>query len=503
MTTRLALALLLAAAARGAEFFSGQAARAVLGQSSFSSRDAGIAASAMTIQSNRLNVADRSGRVSVFDLAKIPGARAELQGRGSDPCSLCGLPPVLSVSQSVAAESSTVSLFGNRLAAIDIRTHRILIWYDIRAARSSAGPDVTLSLTDPGVLAVNDSTIIDPVSVAVDGSRLFVGDAALHRILVWKSLPVAGNQPADAVLGQPDFASRDLSDVPRANTIARPDALVSDGVNLFVGDSRDRRVLIFSAADTYLPSASVLNAASMLPGSFAPGTLVTIKGQELSAQALSAPDDQPSRLPTKLGGAQVYVNGLALALLSVAQTEIHAQLPYTIPAGGSGSLYVRSEYPDGSVAVTSPASVSFSTATPGIFAFGGNEPRPGILLHTNGAQDSGSPVTADAPAAAGEVVSLWVTGLHPVTSSSEQMPVAGAPYMGSDLTFTPLRAVVNGQDAEVVSASLPSTSIGVYQVLVLLPPNLTREKAELSIGEDGYNSNAITFPVRERAPHRF
>jgi uncharacterized protein (TIGR03437 family) len=496
---RLTLALLLAVAAHGTEFFSGQAARAVLGQPSFSARETGIAASAMTIQDGRLYVADDTGRVLTFDLSRVPGPKDNLPQRGAEWCSLCGFSPTGSVSQTVAAGSSTVSVFGKRLAAIDVRTHRILIWHDLTSSTANLAPDVTLNLSDPGTLNVSESTIIDPVSVAIDGTHLFVGDAALHRILVWKSLPVSETQPADAVLGQPDFASRELSDTPRADTIWRPDAMVSDGVNLFVGDSRERRVLLFSAADTFLPPESILNSASMTTGSFAPGTLLTIKGTALANVELSAPDDEPSSLPTRLGGTQVFLDGIVLPLLSVSQTEVRAQLPYTPTSSGSGSLYVRLERSDGSVTVTTAASISFAAASPGIFGFTGLEPRPGILLHVSDESGPGSPVTSEAPAVGGEVVSIWATGLHPMSSTVDQLPIGGAPYAGGELTFTPVHAWVNGQPAEVVSVTLPETSVGVYQVKVLLPRFLNRGTAELSIAEDGVNSNVVTFPFKAKS----
>jgi uncharacterized protein (TIGR03437 family) len=324
-----------------------------------------------------------------------------------------------------------------------------------------------------------------------------VGDAALHRVLVWKSLPTVENQPADAVLGQPDFSFHEPTDTPRADTISRPDALVSDGVNLFAGDSHDRRVLLFSAADAFLPADSLLNSASLTAGSFAPGTLLTIKGTGMVDANVSAPDDLPGPLPTKLGGTEVFLNGVTLPLLSVSRTEVRAQLPYTPTAVGYGSLYIRSERSDGTEAVTTPASISFGTASPGIFAFTGPEPRPGILLHESEGREGGSPVTDEAPASSGEIVSVWVTGLHPVTSSPDQMPVAGVPYAGTELAFTPIHAQVNGQPAEVVSAALPQTSIGVYQVRLMVPRLLSRDKAELAIAEDGYSSNVVTFSFQK------
>ncbi len=492
--TRLSLMLFAVLTTHGAEFFNGQAARAVLGQSSFFSRDPGIAVSAMTISRGRLNVADQSGLVSVFNLSAIPAAAAELPQRGSDVCGLCGFTPVTTLSQAVAAGSSTVSIFGNRLAAIDTRTHQILIWRDLTASGSSSGPDVVLNLSDAGVLSASESTIVDPISIALDASRLFVGDGALHRVLVWKTLPDTPNQPADSVIGQPDFSSRETSDTPRANTIWRPNALVSDGTNLFVGDSHDRRVLVFSAADAVLPADSILNSATLTGGAFAPGTLVTIKASKLTSAQFSAADDRLSALATKLGGTEVFLNGVALPLLSVSPVEIQLQLPYTGVASGFGSIYVRAGNPDGSATTSSAASIAFSSASPGIYAFAGSEPRPGIVLHQMEQGEGGAPVTQEAPAVSGEIITLWVTGLHALANTSEQMPIAGFPSSaGNDIAFTPIHALVNGQPAEIVSAALPVSSIGIYQVQVALPSWSNHERAELSLSEDGFSSNTITF----------
>jgi hypothetical protein len=52
-----------------AEFQNGQAARAVIGQPSFSARDAGIVAHALTVAKGKLNAADASNRILTLDLA--------------------------------------------------------------------------------------------------------------------------------------------------------------------------------------------------------------------------------------------------------------------------------------------------------------------------------------------------------------------------------------------------------------------------------------------------
>jgi len=487
---RVLLSLLFAASLQASSFYTGQAARAVLGQSSFSSRDPGVSASAMTLSNSRLYVADTSNRVLTFDLSKIPGPKDE--ARASLACSLCGFAPVSSVMQSVAPGSATVSIRGKSVAAIDTKTRRVFIWRDVTSPAAARGPDVILQPSDPQTAAISESTLIDPVSVALDGTRLFVGDAALHRILVWKSLPVSANQPADAVLGQHDFASREIAETPRADTIGRPEVLVSDGNNLFVGDSVDRRILVFTPADAHLTADAVVNSATLSAGPLAPGTLITITGNQTAEKVGAAPDDGSEPLPSKLAGVQVIFDGVPLPLVAVSASEVRTQLPYVAGGATSANLYLRIEHDDGSSIVTSPVAVSLVSASPGLFAFGGSEPRPGMLLHTGD-----SPVTSDNPAGPEETVTVWATGLHVIGSSPEQAPVAGVPFSGTQAAFTPLHASVNGQPAEVKSASLPPTSMGVYQIRIVLPSEISGDgPAQLVVTQDGVTSNDITFPVK-------
>ena len=92
--------------------------------------------------------------------------------------------------------------------------------------------------------------------MAYDGQRLFVGDAAQHHVLVWNALPTVDDQPADAVLGKAE------SSAPDAATIGTPAALDSDGTNLFVADTDNRRILVFSPGDIDLPEEDIVNSAS-------------------------------------------------------------------------------------------------------------------------------------------------------------------------------------------------------------------------------------------------
>ncbi len=84
-----------------------------------------------------------------------------------------------------------------------------------------------------------------PAGIATDGTRLFLADTYNNRVLIWSKLP-AGNEPPDLVLGQKDFhgnASGDGRD--RMNF---PITCASDGTRLLVADTNNDRILIWNEA---------------------------------------------------------------------------------------------------------------------------------------------------------------------------------------------------------------------------------------------------------------
>src|SRR3954454_22041255 len=143
MMRRTAAALAaLATSLSGAEFQTGQAARAVIGQPSFSARDAGIVAHALTASKGRLYAADASNHVLTFDLAKIPGPKDDLSDRQGTGCSVCGFPPVSVANQAVMHGVAGAAAYGKTVVVADAANHRVLIWRD--ASAGSQKPDVVL-----------------------------------------------------------------------------------------------------------------------------------------------------------------------------------------------------------------------------------------------------------------------------------------------------------------------------------------------------------------------
>jgi uncharacterized protein (TIGR03437 family) len=282
-----------------------------------------------------------------------------------------------------------------------------------------------------------------------------------------------------------------------------PQALVSDGTNLFVADGGNRRVLVFSPGDVSLAQDALVNSASFKPGPLAPGTLITINGQHLSEISESAVDDGEHSFPARLAGVQVLFDGHKLPLISVASSQIRAQLPYNLSGTGS-SMYVRRESANGTVTTTNAVAVQIVPAAPGIFALSGSEPRTGVLLHARtDTTVSGAPVTPDDPAKPGEMLTVWATGLGAVNAShSGKATEAGQPYSEPESeTQAPVEAYLNGQPVPVLHAGLAQGAVGIYEVRILLPANFPPGSSwSLTISQAGISSNAVTFPL-ESAIH--
>ena len=101
-----------------------------------------------------------------------------------------------------------VATDGSRLIVADTYNHRVLIWNKIPTANYQPA-DLVIgqkNFTDntPGL---TQDKLRWPTGVATDGQRLVVADAYNNRVLIWQIFPTINGQPADVVLGQPDFTT--------------------------------------------------------------------------------------------------------------------------------------------------------------------------------------------------------------------------------------------------------------------------------------------------------
>jgi uncharacterized protein (TIGR03437 family) len=98
---------------------------------------------------------------------------------------------------------------------------------------------------------LNQSGFRNPVGIATDGTHLIVADSDNNRVMIWNSIPTQPyNQPADVVVGQVDFTHNATSNPPTASSMRGPQGVWIINGKLLVADTEDNRVLIFNSIPT-------------------------------------------------------------------------------------------------------------------------------------------------------------------------------------------------------------------------------------------------------------
>lgn len=283
---------------RAQSFVNGQAARAAIGQNTFTSGGSpasqqivggvsGLAyANGMlfvadsnvvgaTASSNSTTTVGQNNRVLQFNTTQIPSSHADLTTNftpSDSECYLCGYsaqnvlgqPNYTSVTAGVTSQAmqapTGVATDGQTLAVADTNNNRVLIWRSIPSS-INAPADVVVGQADftHGGGSTTQGTLLGPQGVWIQAGKLFVADAANNRVLIWNRIPTANGQPADIVLGQSSFTSggaptgcqaTNLTLSSAANQLCDPVAVTSDGVHLFVADLGFNRVLIWNHIPT-------------------------------------------------------------------------------------------------------------------------------------------------------------------------------------------------------------------------------------------------------------
>lgn len=145
-------------------------------------------------------------------------------------------------------------------AICDTGQNRVLIWLKPEEGYERE-PDVILGQIDEVSTSRNQgeeasaSTLLYPTSFWSDGNQVIVADAWNHRVLIWKTFPVSNGVAADIVLGQPDFKSnlpnvKGMGKEPSSNSLNWPYGIFCDGEKLWIADTGNRRILVFTSIPT-------------------------------------------------------------------------------------------------------------------------------------------------------------------------------------------------------------------------------------------------------------
>ncbi len=271
------------------DFLTGQAAREIFGQPTFTFQGVaptptqallgavdGVAYANNTlfvVDSNHIQAPPINNRVMIYnDISQYvydPTAEVPQGGR----CPVCVSPSVgqanlvlgqpnfttltyPNTTQSGFRNPAGIATDGHILVLSDTDNNRVLIWNTIPTTINQPA-DIVLgqtNFTTVQPLVLNSSQFRGPEGVWVQGSQLFVADTQNHRVMIWNHIPTANNQPADLVLGEPNFSTAPppaTSDLPpTASNLFSPVSVTSDGQRLLVTDLGHNRVLIWNSIPT-------------------------------------------------------------------------------------------------------------------------------------------------------------------------------------------------------------------------------------------------------------
>lgn len=145
---------------------------------------------------------------------------------------------------------------GDRLYVADTNSHRVMVWREI-ADRMDQPADFVLGQPDfyTGIRNENTPsavTLRSPTGVFQTDTKLVVADSGNHRVLIWNSIPDDFSVPADVVLGQPNFSDVAANQglATSASTLNSPKKVFVHAGKLYVSDTSNHRILVWNSIPT-------------------------------------------------------------------------------------------------------------------------------------------------------------------------------------------------------------------------------------------------------------
>jgi uncharacterized protein (TIGR03437 family) len=225
-----------------------------------------------------------------------------------------------------------------------------------------------------------------------------------------------------------------------------------------------------SGTGVFLNPQGILNSASFAPAGYplSPGGVMTLFGTGFGTQTGTA----SAPFPTILGGVQVTVNGTKAPIYSVSANpaQISAVVPFEATGAVATVVVIVNNTKSNSV------DVPLAPSGPGVFSVPPNGISGGAILHLDGTL-----VNASSPAARGEFVSVYLTGLGAVSPTVPDG--AAAPGKEPFPRITDALAVyVGGQlVTNVQYAGLAPTLAGLYQLNIQIPLEINSGPTDLAV----------------------
>lgn len=241
---------------------------------------------------------------------------------------------------------------------------------------------------------------------------------------------------------------------------------------LFAGAAEpSRRTPVYSAD-------SVVNAATNVPGPLAPLALVSLYGKDLAfvSRAIAPDDVRNGQLPVTLigTGVSIAIDNIAVPILFVSPGQINFLIPGNIRTGRRLLRLLTNGKAGPEV------EIQIAESSPGLFQLD-----PEAVIAT---RPDGTLVTAQAPAAPGEVLVIYAAGLGATLPAVTGLtiPIAAA----SISARSQFAVLLNGEpipDENILYAGVTPGYAGLYQINCRLPAD-TPSDPEIRVRLPGQTS---------------
>jgi len=227
-----------------------------------------------------------------------------------------------------------------------------------------------------------------------------------------------------------------------------------------------------SGSAPYIYPTGIVNAGSSVPftAEWVPGEFVSIFGSNLATTTATDPT-----LPTGLAGVEVLVNGTPTAVRYVSPGQVNAVIPLGIDTGIASIQIVNS------LGTSNLVSNFMGLTQPGVFNSATSTP---AVLHGDG-----TIVSASNPAAVGEELAIYLTGLGTLDAAGNATYLS---YIGADFS-----GVKGTLDYAGIEPGTPQAVGAGYQMNVTVPNGASAGMNYLNIGgPSSYNGEALICITR-------
>jgi uncharacterized protein (TIGR03437 family) len=389
----------------------------------------------------------------------------------------------LAVSPASGSGNGTITVTAN-LAGLQAGTYTGQVAIGATGT-SNAGLIIPVTLiVSSSAKAVTSANTLQPIQPAGD----FVASVGVP-VALQASIVSSAGAPVTGATVQVAFTSGDapviLTDVGNGNYAGVWTPLQSGAVSLLFTSANSPTDVVTGAVAAAISApaftgAGIVNAAPMISNvPLGVGSIATMFGLNLASGTAKA---ESFPLPVTLGGASVTINGVAAPLFYASPLQINFFVPYELAGQTAATILVST-----ATGVAEVTGVPITPASPGLFLT--DAAGDAAVVHQNG-----QPVSAASPAAGGEIVEIFATGLGPV--SNQPADNAAAPTKPLAMDQTAPVVTIGGMSAKVLFAGLAPGFAGLNQIDVVVPAGLPSGPTTLTIAVGPLFSNTAVVELR-------